>query len=92
VLDPALLQRDGVIDVIRVNIRVEKLRAVRSDAVSASLAIRKDVWICGLLRSLYGDRKTAAPGGRFVHPRNNWNGKKRSGIRSGLVSGDHGVG
>ena len=60
-LDPALLQRDGVVDVIGVNIVVDQLHASDGDAVAAVVAIGMHVGVRGLLGAVDGNRKTAGP-------------------------------
>ena len=92
VLDPALLQRHGVVDVIGVNVGVEQLGAVGGDAVSAIVAVGMDVGIGRLLRAIHRNRKAAAPRRGFIHPRNNRNGHQGVRVRRRLVRVDHQVG
>src|SRR6202007_3189036 len=61
VLQPALLQCDGVINVIGVNIVVDELNASGGDAVAAVVAVRMHIGVRGLLRAIHRNRETAVP-------------------------------
>src|SRR5271167_1432061 len=60
-LQPALLQCDGVIYVIGVNIAVKQLHAGGGDAVAAVVAVGMYVGVSGLLCAVHRNRKTAGP-------------------------------
>src|SRR5271170_3189606 len=50
-LHPTLLQRDGVIDMVGINIVVNELGSTRCETVAAAVAIGVNVGIGGLLRA-----------------------------------------
>lgn len=89
VLNPALLQSGGVVDVVGIDIRVEELGAVAADAIAAVLAVGVDIRVGGLLGAVDRSRKAAGPRGCAVDVGDDGDGDERSCRR---VSADHGVG
>src|SRR5580704_1294968 len=73
-LYPLLLQAGGIVKVIGVDIVIDQLRSVGSDAVAAVISIRMHVGIGRLLRSIYRDRKTAVPCRKLVDVRDDRDG------------------
>ena len=76
-LQPALLERNGIVDVIGIDIVVQELRTARRDTVAAIVAIGMHVGIGRLLRAIYRNGETAVPLRCFVYVRNNRNRQQR---------------